>query len=155
MKKTIVTVLILMMLPAIRSVAQNPNLEKLKTYKIAFFTKRLDLSSQEAEKFWPVYNDYQNQKNKIQSERISIIKDFNQNESTLNDKQLTDIGEKIIAATVEESSIAVSFHSKLKGVLPPAKVIKFYQAEAQFKAHLINELQRSKQQARPAPRRNL
>ncbi len=31
---------------------------KLTAYKIAFFTQRLDLTPAEAEKFWPVYNDY-------------------------------------------------------------------------------------------------
>ena len=31
--------------------------EKLTAYKIAFFTRNLDLTPAEAEKFWPVYND--------------------------------------------------------------------------------------------------
>ena len=61
--------------------AQNPNLEKFSTYKIGFFTKKMNLTSQEAEKFWPVYNDYQKQKNLIQREKIMLIRDFNQNES--------------------------------------------------------------------------
>ena len=30
--------------------------EKLTAYKIAFFTKNLNLTPAEAEKFWPIYN---------------------------------------------------------------------------------------------------
>ena len=147
--------MIMLMFPVVRSAAQNPNLEKLNVYKIAFFTRRLNLTSQEAEKFWPVYNEYQKQKNLIQQEKVTLIRDFNQNESTLNDNQLTELGDKLIATIVQESSLAVTYHKKLKEVLPPAKVIRFYQVENQYKAQLLNELQGVKQQQRVIPRRNL
>jgi len=40
-------------------------MEKLNAYKIAFFTKKMDLSSQEAEKFWPLYNEFQDKRSRI------------------------------------------------------------------------------------------
>jgi len=155
MKRGVIVLMIMLMFPVVRSAAQNPNLEKLNVYKIAFFTRRLNLTSQEAEKFWPVYNEYQKQKNLIQQEKVTLIRDFNQNESTLNDNQLTELGDKLIATIVQESSLAVTYHKKLKEVLPPAKVIRFYQVENQYKAQLLNELQGVKQQQRVIPRRNL
>jgi hypothetical protein len=155
MKRGVIVLMIMLMFPVIRSAAQNPNLEKLNVYKIAFFTRRLNLTSQEAEKFWPVYNEYQKQKNLIQQEKVTLIRDFNQNENTLNDNQLTELGDKLIATIVQESSLAVTYHKKLKEVLPPAKVIRFYQVENQYKAQLLNELQGVKQQQRVIPRRNL
>jgi len=153
MKRGVIVLLIMLMFPVIRSAAQNPNLEKLNAYKIGFFTRRLNLTSQEAEKFWPVYNDYQKQKNIIQQEKVTLIRNFNQNESTLSDNQLAEIGDKLIAYIVQESSLAVTFHKELKEVLPPAKVIRFYQVENQYKAQLLNELQGRQQ--RPIPRRDL
>ena len=155
MKKAVIFLLIMLMFPVIRLTAQNPNLERLNAYKIGFFSKRLNLTSQEAEKFWPVYNEYQKQKNLIQQEKFSLIRNFNQNENTLSDNQLTETGDKLIAYIVQESSLAVTFHKKLKEVLPPAKVIRFYQAENLYKVQLLNELQGVKQQQRPMLRRNL
>lgn len=131
--------------------AQTPALEKLNAYKVGFFTKKLNLTSQEAEKFWPVYNEYQKQKNQIQIEKTSLIRNFNQNESSLSDNQLAEIGDKLVATFVEESALQVNFHKKLKEVLPPAKVIRFYQAENQYKAQLLNELQGARQQQRVNP----
>jgi hypothetical protein len=154
MKKVIIILMIMFILPAIKLASQTPNFDKLNAYKIGFFTKKLNLTSEEAEKFWPVYNDYQKQKNIIQQEKISLIRNFNQNEGTLNDQQLTEISDKLVAAIVQESSLAVPFHKKLKEVLPPAKVIRFYQAENQYKAQLLNELQGIKQQQKPNSRRN-
>jgi Spy/CpxP family protein refolding chaperone len=121
-------------------VAQNPNIERLNSYKIAFFTKRLNLTPQEAEKFWPVYNDFQTQKNQIQVERTSLMKTFIQGESTMSDRQIAEIGEKYSATTVQESSLAVTFHKKMMEILPPAKVMRLYQAENQYRLQLLNEL---------------
>jgi hypothetical protein len=148
-KKAAGTFLILIF-SALQLSAQNPNLERLNSYKIGFFTKKLNLTASEAEKFWPVYNEYQKQKNIIQQEKISLIRNFNQNVNNLNDSQMTEIGDKLVSSIVQESALAVSFHKKLKEVLPPDKVIRFYQAENQYKVQLLNELQ-GRQQKRLQP----
>ena len=154
MKKVVFILLIMLTMPAIKTAAQNTNLEKLNNYKIGFFTKKLNLTSQEAEKFWPVYNDYQTQRNQIQIEKLKLNRNFNLNESTLSDKQLEEMGDKYVDCLVQESNLAVVFHKKLKEVLPPAKVIMYYQAENQYKIQLLNELQTAKQQQRLRPGRN-
>ena len=154
MKRIVTFLLIIIMFPVIRSSAQNTNLEKLNNYKIGFFTKKLNLTSEEAEKFWPVYNDYQGQRNLIQLEKVKLNRNFNQNEITLSDKQLEEMGDKYVDCLVKESNLAVSFHRKLKEVLPPVKVILYYQAENQYKIQLLNELQTVRQQQRVRPGRN-
>jgi hypothetical protein len=148
MKKIVIFLFIILSIPSIRSAAQNSNLEKLNNYKIGFFTKKLNLTSQEAEKFWPVYNDYQSQKNQIQIEKMKLNRNFNLNESTLSDKQLEEMGDKYVDYLVQESTLAVTFHKKVKEVLPPVKVIRYYQAENQYKLQLLKELQNAKQQQR-------
>jgi hypothetical protein len=154
MKRIVVFLLIILIYPVTKSEAQNTNLEKLNNYKIGFFTKRLNLTSEEAEKFWPVYNEYQGQKNLLQLEKLKLNRTFNQNESTLNDRQLEEMGDKYIDCIVQESALAVTFHKKLKTVLSPAKVIMYYQAENQYKVQLLNELQNQRQQQKLRPGRN-
>jgi len=141
MKRYLFALSLILFIPVIRTSAQTPNLDKLNAYKIGFFTKKLNLTSTEAEKFWPIYNEYQREKNIIQKSKISLIRNFNQNESALDDKEMTEIGDKLIGYIVEESSLSVSFHKQLKEVLPSPKVIRFYQAENQYKVQLLNELQ--------------
>jgi hypothetical protein len=141
MKRGAVGLIAIMILSFSWVSAQNPNRERLDAYKIAFFTKRLNLTSQEAEKFWPVYNEYQKQRNQIQAEKQMLMKTFNQNELNLNDNQITEMGDKYCAALVQESALAVTFHKKLQEILPPAKVIRLYQAENQYRVQLLNELQ--------------
>jgi hypothetical protein len=151
MKRGLIILIAALTIPMLRVNAQNPNLEKFSTYKIGFFTKKINLSSQEAEKFWPVYNDYQKQKNLIQREKIMLIRDFNQNGSVLEENQLTEMGDKLIKYISDEASLAVEFHKKIREMLPPAKVIKYYQAENQYKIQLLKELQENRQQHRGNP----
>ena len=146
MKRIILLFIIILTFPGIRTIAQNTNLEKLNNYKIGFFTKKINLTSAEAEKFWPAYNDFQSQRNKIQLEKMNINRDFNLNENSLTDSQLENMGDKYVDCLVRESNLEVTFHKKLKELLPPAKVIRYYQAENQYKLQLLNELQNVKQQ---------
>jgi hypothetical protein len=66
MKKGVFIFLVFLLSTLLTLNAQNQNLDKLNTYKVGFFTKKLNLTSAEAERFWPVYNEYQKQKNKLQ-----------------------------------------------------------------------------------------
>jgi hypothetical protein len=127
---------------SVNSQVQNQNaLEKLNAYKIAFFTQRINLTSAEAEKFWPVYNEFQNKRTVIQQEKASLMRTFNQNGTSMTDSELTDLGNKIVETIVSESNLSVELHKKLIEILPPAKVIRVYQAENQYKNQLLNELQ--------------
>jgi hypothetical protein len=154
MKRIVIFLLVIIMFPAFRTVAQNPNMERLNNYKIGFFTKKLNLTPGEAEKFWPVYNEYQGQKNLVQVEKMKLNRNFNQNESSLTDKQMEDMGDKYVDCLVQETNLAVAFHKQLKEVLPPAKIILYYQAENQYKVQLLNELQNARQQQKAKPARN-
>ena len=140
MKRGQIFVIILALFSLQQIKAQNPNLDKLKGYKIAFFTQKLNLTSQEAEKFWPVYNDFQNKRNILQQERALLNRNINQNELNMTDKEMIDAGDKLISLQVSEAALAMEFHKKVKEILSPRKVIRLYQAENQYRLQLLNEL---------------
>ena len=45
---------------------ERQGMKKLKAQRVAFITERIDLTPEEAEKFWPMYNQFENDKKKIQ-----------------------------------------------------------------------------------------
>jgi hypothetical protein len=121
---------------------QNPNLEKLNAYKIAFFTRRLNLTSGEAEKFWPVYNEFQNKRIVIQTERQSLNRNVNQNMLNMSEKEMTETGDRLISLQIQEASLSQEYHKKFREILSPAKVLRLYQAENQYRIQLLNELEK-------------
>ena len=148
MKKLLFTIIIIAF-ASITLHGQENQKGRIEAEKIAFFTRRMDLSPEEAKLFWPVYNDYVSRRNKIRLDKNNLLKYLNQNYKNLDDKELEESGDKVIAYTVEEAVLTQNYHKKFKEILPPFKVIMIYQTETQFNRILLEQLRnrRSKQQA--------
>ena len=145
MKRNIILYLALAALTSGNAMAQEQTREKLEAYRIAFFTKKLNLTPQEAEKFWPVYNEFQEKKNQIQMEKVRINRDFNQNELNMTEKEMTNAGDRFIALDVQGANLAQEYHRKFKEILSPVKVLRLYQAENQYRLQLLQELKQNPQ----------
>ncbi len=141
----IVICLTLFNLNAAQGQEQTDN-EKLTAYKIAFFTQRLDLTPAEAEKFWPVYNDYSARKTKLQIDRVSMIRYATQNEANMSEAELSSTADKLARTFVDEASLIATFNNDLKAALPPAKIIRLYHIENQYKQQLLRELNQRRQE---------
>jgi hypothetical protein len=145
-------ILILLILPTLAGLAMNAqNNQRIAAEKVAFFTRRLNLSVEEAEKFWPVYNDYSNRKDKIIQDRNNLMKYAAQNKDNLSAKELDEAGDKVVEYITEEAELTRQYHEKFKEVLAPEKVVQLYYLDQQFKAYLLNQLQQRRQQ-QPARR---
>ena len=75
------------------NVVAQKNRERIKALKVSFITERLDLTEKEAQKFWAVYNEYENKVFKIKySEIRSIRKEIRTSLDTMSDgpSQQTD-----------------------------------------------------------------
>jgi len=116
------------------------SLEQVEAEKIAFFTRYLELSSREAQEFWPVYNDFQNRKNKINQERQNLSRYFAQNSANLSDSEAREIADRYIDLQIQEARLTGEYHKKFMEVLPPGKVMLFYQAENEFRMQLLRRL---------------
>jgi hypothetical protein len=125
--------------------AMQPDGEKLTAYKIAFFTKNLDLTSAEAEKFWPIYNDYSARKNRLLADRLSTMRYAAQNEANMSEAELSSTADRLAKSFADEAEMVVSFNESLKEVLAPKKIIRLYQVENQYKQQLLRELNQRRQ----------
>ena len=115
--------------------------EKIESLKIGFLTQKLDLTPEEAQTFWPVYNQYRDKLKEVRKSHRSALKNSKQNIDTLSDKELESLVDGVIVLKQKELDIKKEYHSKFKSLLPMKKVAKLYAAEEQFKVHLIKQLQ--------------
>lgn len=99
--------------------------EKIKALKIAFITQKLQLTPEEAQKFWPVYNQYENE--------ISGLQLDDKNGPALeNEERLLNIRKKYLGA--------------FEKVIGPQKTNNLFNAERDFRTILIRRLQNRNQQ---------
>ena len=115
--------------------------ERIKAEKIAFFTDRLDLSSEEAQVFWPVYNEYWKAS---EDAHRATMKAFHatapKKGETISDSDLEAKVEAYVKAAATEQKIMETWYPKFKKVLPIGKVAKLYQAEEEFRMNMIRSL---------------
>ncbi len=143
MKKYLPNIIVLLLITGISSVSglaqQRDVMAKIQAKKRAFFNEKLQLTPRESEQFWPVYNDYSNRKSLINRQRNSLMAYYVQNEKNLNDKEMTETLEKLLAFQREETALMESYTSKFREFLPDSKVIKIYVTEMQFKRFLLTQ----------------
>lgn len=126
------------------SFGQKP-IEKLKAKKVAFITQLLNLSVEEAQQFWPVYNEFEGKLEGIKERKRVLMKKLQREYKALTDEELSLISDQFIDSDIEEANLKREYHDKYKKVLPIRKVIKYYKAQNQFKKQVIREIQGRKQ----------
>lgn len=106
--------------------------EQIESIKVAFITSKLDLTSEEAEKFWPVYNNYT-------KEFLELLK--KRREARYNKN--ADPNETITADLVYESKmleLKKKYRKLYAKAIPPQKILALYKAEGEFREHLFKQL---------------
>jgi Spy/CpxP family protein refolding chaperone len=117
-----------------------PKKEKVEAMRIAFITQKLDLTSEEAQKFWPVYNEFQKKRVALHKKRREEIKNIKENLDSLSDKQIEAFVDGEMAFKQKNLDLEKEYHAKFKSILPIKKVAKLYRAEEQFTRHLLERL---------------
>ena len=115
--------------------------EQIESMKIAFLTRKLDLSSEEAQKFWPVYNQYQDEIDKNRDAHRKEMKDVRDEFDSLSDKDVEKIVDSELAFRQSELDIMKKYNGQFKSVIPIKKVAKLYRAEEDFKRELLKKIQ--------------
>jgi hypothetical protein len=116
--------------------------DNIESMKIAFLTKKLNLSPEEAQQFWPVYNQYTDKLQELRRKRRMENKEAKHNFEEMTDKEVEQMVDNEIVFRQKELDIQKEYHSKFKAVLPIKKVAKLYEAEEQFKKVLLDKLKR-------------
>ena len=115
--------------------------EQLKALKIAYITDELQLSSDEASRFWPVYNAFDEKQRELKQEKMRSYMDrFSGGEvDKMSDKEALNFLNQIENTEDEMYQLRKKFISNLKGVLSPIKIIKLKKAEEGFNKKLLEQ----------------
>ena len=121
---------------------------RIESLKVAFITNKLNLSPAEAQKFWPVYNEYESKREALQKGLREKFRDYKASDE-LTDKQANDMLDAGLTEMQANVDLAKEYNVKLKAVIPPQKVVLLVEAEKQFKKELLQRLARNREEQRP------
>ena len=118
--------------------------EKINALKVAFITEKLSLSTKEAQEFWPVYNEYQEERNVLRQREYHQIKcKINDVESLSNKEAIKLLGEHI-QLEEEEEVLEIDFLKKVSKVISAKKTLLLLRSEEEFKRQLIKQYRHNK-----------
>jgi len=112
--------------------------EQLKSMKIAFITTELNLTPDEAAKFWPVFNAFEEKQRELKQEKIKNYLDRIDSDK-LTEKEANTLLTQMESSEEELFQLRKKFVNNLKGVLPSVKILKLKKAEEEFSKKLLQQ----------------
>ncbi|MDZ4683113.1 MAG: hypothetical protein SH848_21855 [Saprospiraceae bacterium] len=109
--------------------------DKVQAARVAYITRWLNLTTQESERFWPLYNEYEGEMEKIRTK----YKPFKRPED------MTDAeAERLIVSRfeMEQELLALKreYFQKFKTAIPTRKILQFTIAEKEFRKELLRKM---------------
>lgn len=120
--------------------------EKIKALKVAFITEKLNLTSEEAQKFWPIYNTFDDKQFEIRHNKIRLVMKQIEEDGVENisEKQAQNLVNDLLNSEDELHILKKKFMSDLLKVLPAKKIVLLRKAEEEFNRKLLREFRERK-----------
>ena len=118
--------------------------KKLEAARIALITERLNLTPEQAEKFWPVYNEYAEQRRALQREFLQTKKKMDVN--NLTEEQSRQLMQKRLEMKEKQLKLEKKYSDRLMQVINTRQMMALKKAEDDFRAMLIRRLEMRKRQ---------
>lgn len=138
MKKLI---LILTLIICANGIAQ-PNgkmQERIKAQKVAFITEKLNLTSDEAQGFWPIYNAFEAKLEALRKGDLREVK-MKMREGNVSESEANNLLGIIMNAETEMHNSKMKLMNDLKKVISAEKIIRLKAAEDAFNKKLLERL---------------
>ena len=144
------TLPLLFLLASFSCYAQGENMkekkEQIKALKVSFLTTELDLSAKEAEKFWPIYNTFDDKQFEIRHQKMRLYKNrmYDDTFSKMSEKEAIMLLSQIESSEEELFTLRNKCSKDLKEVLSSVKILKLKKAEEDFNRKLLQQYRSKK-----------
>ena len=115
-------------------------LNNLRAQKIAFITQRINLTTDEAQVFWPVYNELSQKKDVLNKRRKEITYELKHNWDNYSETEKEALADEFVGLKLKDANLEIEYHERFKKILSIEKVLRLYQAEVAFKNYLLNRI---------------
>lgn len=114
--------------------------DRVEALRVAFISKKLELTNAESEKFWPVYNEYND---KIKAIRKNLRQNYRAKSENMSDKDAEDLYLLDIQSRQVETDVHKLYSEKIRAIVGAKKFVKLRVAEEEFKRELVKTIKES------------
>lgn len=109
--------------------------ERIEAQRVAFITQRVNLTPEEAQAFWPIYNEYRDKEKMLKKNRP--IRDEVMDMDEADAEKYLD---NLLTIEQQELDLKKEYTQRLKSVISVKKILRFYAAERMFKERLLQAM---------------
>jgi hypothetical protein len=106
----------------------------LQTEKKAIIVDNMGLTEGESKAFWPLYDEFQQLKQKLNKRTVKVLVDYMDGYETLTNEKAEAILKEYVAIEKERAELKSAFMPKFMKILPARKVARYYQIENKLEA---------------------
>lgn len=117
------------------SAQDNDHREKIKALKTAYITEGLDLSPEEAQKFWPIYNEYTEKRRELYRKEYADIEEI----ECISEAEAEEMLEEYVALERKDYLLKKEFYQQLKEIFSAKEIIQLKKVEDEFNHKMIKE----------------
>lgn len=120
--------------------AEETKRDRIAAMKVAFITRKLSLTSEEAKVFWPIYDQYHTELQTLRKSKKAEPRTL-EDLAGVPDREVERMVDDEIILKQNELDLQKKYHTEFKKVLPIRKVASLYKAEEEFKRELLRLIQ--------------
>jgi len=112
-------------------------LAQIENAKIAFITNRIALTQSEAQRFWPLYNEFAGRRRELNRNGRLLRRDVT---DTMNDQQVRDNFNQFFAVRQQELNLEKDYFERFQKVISLRQVAQLFLAERDFTKEVIKRV---------------
>jgi Skp family chaperone for outer membrane proteins len=147
--KTQILLFFLLSVLAVNAQPKDKIRERIKAQRVAFITDRLSLTPDEAQKFWPIYNQFTDEFEGVKKEMNRLRKSTNENLKSMSDKEVEKALDDDLENQQKLTDLQRKYQKELKSAISPRKIALLYKTERDFKMQLLKRMRDSGQPPPP------
>jgi hypothetical protein len=138
MKRILFIVVLLISAFSLNSMAQQDRSAKVRAMRASYLSGKLNLTEQQATKFWPVFNRYSDERKALRGEYKKLFSGPQQN--NMDKIQANNWVDDNIEYQEKELALKKKYKDELLKIISPQQLATLYQSEREFKKVLIEHL---------------
>ncbi|SHJ14134.1 hypothetical protein [Flavobacterium terrae] len=139
--KQFITILFLLFPTLIFSQEMDEKIERIKALRVAYISDRLELTPEEAQKFWPLFNQFDDKQTELNREKRKLMFKLRpENAANLSEKESAQLIDEDERLETEIQNNKRQLARNLQGVIPNQKILILRQIEIEFKQKLLKQI---------------
>lgn len=127
----------------ISSVAQDrPNTDRIERARVTYINEQLNLTPEQAEKFWPLYREYAERRKGLQEEYKNAVQRLGPDATDEDKRKVIELGTQLKQRGVEMER---DYSDRLMRVINAQQMLNLRQAEENFRLMLLRRLEQRQQ----------